>query len=109
MLNKSSVCVDSPASAIPQIDYSVGFSTAEVEEIPSIQKAELKKTLAAYADNGSSLSRRRIDEIHAIIAACQRALQKPDPEGDVSFLFNLREDIGETNNLYEAFPWRNPG
>lgn len=64
---------------MPQIDYSIGFPTTEVEEILSIQKAELKKTLAAYADNGSSVSKRRIDEIHAIIAACQRALQKLDP------------------------------
>ena len=64
---------------MPQINYAVGFSTSEVEEILSIQKAELKKTLAAYADNGSSVSKRRIDEIHAIIAACQRALQKLDP------------------------------
>lgn len=65
---------------MPQIDYSVGFTTLEVEEILSIQKAELRKTLAAYADNGSSVSKRRIDEIHAIIAACQRALQKLDPD-----------------------------
>ena len=61
------------------IDYAVGFTTVEVEEILSTQKAELKKTLAAYADNGSSVSKRRIDENHAIIAACQRALQKLDP------------------------------
>jgi hypothetical protein len=65
---------------MPQIDYSIGFTTAEVEEILSIQKAELKKTLAAYADNGSSVTKRRIDEIHEIIAGCQRALQKLDPE-----------------------------
>lgn len=46
---------------MPQIDYSIGFTTAEVQEILAIQKAELKKTLAAYADNGSSVSKRRID------------------------------------------------
>jgi hypothetical protein len=62
-----------------QVDYSIGFTTAEVEEILAIQKAELKKTLSAYADNGSSVTKRRIDEIHTVIAACQRALQKLDP------------------------------
>ena len=61
------------------IDYSIGFTAAEVEEILAIQKAELKKTLSAYADNGSSVTKRRIDEIHTVIAACQRALQKLDP------------------------------
>ncbi len=61
------------------VDYSIGFTAAEVEEILAIQKAELKKTLSAYADNGSSVTKRRINEIHAVIAACQRALQKLDP------------------------------
>jgi hypothetical protein len=65
---------------MPVIDYSVGFTQGEVEEILAAQKAELKKTLAAYADNGSSVTKRRIDEIHAIIAACQKALLKLDPE-----------------------------
>lgn len=63
-----------------KIDYSIGFTATEVEEILVVQKAELKKTLAAYANNGSSVSKRRIDEIHAIIDACQRALQKLDPQ-----------------------------
>ena len=62
-----------------QIDYTIGFTTAEVEEILSVQKAELKKTLAAYANDGSSVSKRRVDEIHAVIRACQVALQKLDP------------------------------
>ena len=52
----------------------------EVEEILAAQKAELKKTLAAYANDGSSVTKRRIDEIHEIIAACQKALQKLAPE-----------------------------
>lgn len=63
-----------------RIDYSIGFTASEVEEILAVQKAELKKTMAAFADNGSSVTKRRIDEIHAIIAACQKALQKLDPE-----------------------------
>ena len=62
------------------VDYSVGFTVAEVEEILTSQKAELKKTLAAYANDGSSVTKRRIDEIHTVIAACQKALQKLDPE-----------------------------
>ena len=62
------------------IDYSIGFTQAEVEEILAAQKAELKKTLAAYANDGSSVTKRRIDEIHEIIAACQKALQKLAPE-----------------------------
>lgn len=62
------------------IDYSIGFSVSEIEDILSIQKAELKKTLAAYASDGSSVSKRRVDEIHAIIDACQRALQKLNPQ-----------------------------
>ncbi len=62
------------------VDYSVGFTVSEIEEILSIQKAELKKTQAAYASDGSSVSKRRLDEIHAIIRACQDALVKLAPE-----------------------------
>jgi chemotaxis signal transduction protein len=62
------------------IDYSIGFTVSEVEEILAVQKAELKKTLTAYANDGSSYSKRRIDEIHTIIGACQKALQKLDPQ-----------------------------
>jgi hypothetical protein len=61
-------------------DYSVGFTQQEVEEILAAQKAELKRTLAAWSESGSSVSKRRIDEIHAIIAACQTALRKLAPE-----------------------------
>jgi len=61
------------------IDYTIGFTTSEVEEILTTQKKELKKTLASYANDGSSVTKRRIDEIHSIIAACQSALQKLDP------------------------------
>lgn len=62
------------------IDYTIGFTTAEVEAILAVQKAELGKTLASYANDGSSVSKRRIDEIHEIIRACQEALVKLDPE-----------------------------
>ena len=37
---------------MPKIDYTIGFTTSEVEEILTTQKAELKKTLAAYANDG---------------------------------------------------------
>ena len=56
-------------------DYSIGFVREEVEEILAAQKAELKRTLAAWSESGSSITKRRIDEIHAIIAACQAALK----------------------------------
>jgi len=62
------------------IDYSVGFTRAEVEEIFTVHKAELKKTLAAWSDSGSSVTKRRLDEIHVVIAACQDALRKLAPE-----------------------------
>ncbi len=61
------------------IDYSIGFTKGEVETILAVQKAELKKTLVAWTDSNSSATKRRIDEIHAVIAACQKALQKFDP------------------------------
>jgi hypothetical protein len=61
-------------------DYSIGFTREEVEEIFVAQKAELKRTLAAWSESGSSVTKRRVDEIHAIIAACQAALRKLAPE-----------------------------
>ena len=62
------------------IDYSIGFTRAEVEEILSIHKEELKKTLASWSDSGSAVTKRRLDEIHTVIAACQEALRKLAPE-----------------------------
>jgi hypothetical protein len=47
-----------------------------VEEILATQKAELKRTLAAWSVSGSAVTKRRIDGIHAIIAACQTLLRK---------------------------------
>ena len=61
-------------------DYSIGFTRAEVEEILATQKAELKRTLAAWQESGSTITKRRIDEIHAIIEACQKALRRLAPE-----------------------------
>ena len=61
-------------------DYTIGFTRAEVEEILAAQKAELKRTLAAWSESGSAVTKRRIDEIHAIIEACQRALRRLAPE-----------------------------
>ena len=61
------------------VDYSIGFTRDEVVEILDVHKAELKKTLASWSDSGSSVSKRRIDEIHLVIAACQDALRKLAP------------------------------
>ena len=61
-------------------DYSIGFTREEVEEILAAQKAELKRTLAAWSESGSTVTKRRVDEIHAIIEACQIALKKLAPE-----------------------------
>ncbi len=64
--------------AVP--DYSIGFTRAEVEEILRVHKGELKKTLAQWGDGGTSVVKRRLDEVHAVIAACQDALRKLAPE-----------------------------
>jgi hypothetical protein len=65
-------------------DYPIGFTrgcsrvrqpplfpsaSSEVEQILAAQKAELKRTLAAWSESGSTVTKRRIDEIHAVIAA----------------------------------------
>jgi hypothetical protein len=65
---------------VASIDYSIGFTRAEVEEILAVNKGELKKTLASWSDSGSAVTKRRIDEIHLVIAACQSALRKLAPE-----------------------------
>ena len=52
-------------------DYSIGFTREEVEEILAAQKAELKRTLAAWSESGSSVTKRRNDKIHTVIAACK--------------------------------------
>jgi len=62
------------------IDYSIGFTRKEVEKIFAIHKVELEKTLASWTDSGSAVTKRRLDEIHVVIAACQDALRKFDPE-----------------------------
>ena len=61
-------------------DYSIGFTREEVEEILAAQKEELKRTLAAWSESGSTVTKRRIDEIHAVIEACQKALRRLAPE-----------------------------
>ena len=61
-------------------DYSIGFTREEVEEILAAQKEELKRTLAAWSESGSTVTKRRIDEIHAVIDACQKALRRLAPE-----------------------------
>jgi hypothetical protein len=61
-------------------DYSIGFTREEVEEIPAPQKAELKRTLTAWSESGSAVTKRRVDEIYAIIEACQKALRRLAPD-----------------------------
>ena len=61
------------------IDYSIGFTQQEVEEILTVQKAELKKAMASFSESGSSVTKRSISDIHEIINACQAALQTMDP------------------------------
>ncbi len=61
-------------------DYSIGFTREEVEDILATQKAELKRTLAAWSESGSAVTKRRVDEIHAIIEACQKALRRLAPD-----------------------------
>lgn len=65
------------------IDYSVGFTQQEVEEILAVQKKELLKVQSAYSSDNSSVNKRRLDETHAIIRACQDALKilAPDTYG----------------------------
>ena len=61
-------------------DYAIGFTQQEVEEILAAQKEELKRTLAAWSESGSTVTKRRIDEIHAVIEACQKALRRLAPQ-----------------------------
>ena len=60
-------------------DYYTGFSQAEVEAIFAAQKQELSKALQAYSEGGTQVTKRRLDEVNAILAACQAALFKFDP------------------------------
>jgi hypothetical protein len=76
------------------VDYSIGFTREEVLEIFEAHKVELKKTLAAWSDSGSSVTKRRIDEIHEVIAACQEALRKLAP---AEFGANRRIAISSTD------------
>lgn len=61
-------------------DYSIGFTLAEVEEIFATLKAELKKTISSYSESGTQVIRQKVDDIHKKMAACQKALQKLDPQ-----------------------------
>jgi hypothetical protein len=62
------------------IDYSIGFTVPEIEAILAVHKAELLKTHTAYQNDGTSVNKRRLDETHAIVRACQDALVKLAPE-----------------------------
>ena len=65
------------------MDYANADSPSQAAEVlvhVAAQKAELKRTLAAWSESGSAVTKRRIDEIHAIIEACQKALRRLAPE-----------------------------
>ncbi|WP_038168531.1 hypothetical protein [Verrucomicrobium sp. BvORR106] len=65
-------------AAVP--DYYTGFTQVEVERILAVQKKELEKALQAYSENGTSVTKRALDAVNLIIAGCQKALKKFDPE-----------------------------
>lgn len=60
-------------------DYYTGFTQAEVEAILAVQKVELTKALQAYSESNTSVTKRALDDVNAIIAACQAALRRFDP------------------------------
>ena len=61
-------------------DYSIGFTREEVEEILSAQKAELKRTLAAWSESGSSITKRRIERLQCCDASsCGLGLGQAKP------------------------------
>lgn len=64
-------------AAVP--DYYTGFTQPEVEATLAAQKLELKKALQAYNENGTSVTKRALDDVNLIIAGCQKALRKFDP------------------------------
>lgn len=66
--------------AIVVPDYTIGFTQVEVETIFAAQKAELSKVLASYSESNSQVIKRKLDDINAIIAACQKALIRLDPD-----------------------------
>ena len=65
---------------MPHIDYSIGFTQAEVEEILAVQKAELKKTLAAYANDGSTVTSGASTRSMPSSRPVRRPFRKLDPE-----------------------------
>lgn len=60
-------------------DYYTGFTQVEVEQILAVQKGELKKALASYSESGTSVTKRQVAEINAIIKGCQNALRRFAP------------------------------
>ncbi len=80
------------------IDYSVGFSVVEIEEILAVHKQELKKTLTAYANDGSSYTKRHIDEIHTVIKACPRRVTvDAGREAELSIFSQISTLVGTQN------------
>jgi hypothetical protein len=61
-------------------DFSIGFTEAEVLAILAVQKAELLKTMQQWGEGGSMAIKRHLDEVNTIIALCQRALHRFNPD-----------------------------
>lgn len=61
------------------VDYTVGFTQAELEQILAVHKAELLKVLASWSDGAGSVTKIRRAEVEGTIAQVQDALKKLDP------------------------------
>lgn len=62
------------------IDFTIGFDLVELEELFAANKAELKNMLQSSTHDGSSYTRRQMDDVRKNMAGIQQALQKLDPE-----------------------------
>jgi len=61
-------------------DYSIGWTQVELEELLSILKEELKRTIASYSESGTQVIAQKTEDIHIKMQAVIKALQKKDPD-----------------------------
>lgn len=83
-------------AAIP--DYSIGFSQAELEEILDELKIELKRTISSYSESGTQVIAQKTEDIHAKLAAVQKALQKKDP---ATYGTSNRTAVSKVHNILD--------
>jgi ElaB/YqjD/DUF883 family membrane-anchored ribosome-binding protein len=62
------------------VDYTIGFTQAELEQILAVHKAELLKVLASWSDGAGSVTKLRRAELEKTLGEVQDALKKLDPE-----------------------------